>query len=184
MLPDLQACSALTPLQNKKQPPGVLCSIFHRPASYQVLLPNLAPYSYVAIQSARMKKLKSIFSLFKNASIGFINDNAFKLSASLSYYTIFALCPPADDHYFACRHCFRPRSGAGKIYWQLNGLVGNEAALQIQNIITNIQQNQYTTIGAVAGALILVIGATGVFTEMQDSINYIWSVKAKPKKAG
>jgi membrane protein len=71
----------------------------------------------------------------------------------------------------------------GKIYWQLNGLVGNEAALQIQNIITNIQQTQFTQLGAVIGTAILIIGATGVFTEMQDSINYIWSVKAKPKKS-
>jgi membrane protein len=130
-----------------------------------------------------MKKLKSILSLFKNASIGFINDNAFKLSASLSYYTIFALCPLLMIIISLAGIFFGREAVQGKIYWQLNGLVGNEAALQIQNIITNIQQNQYTTVGAVAGSLILVVGATGVFTEMQDSINYIWSVKAKPKKS-
>src|SRR5205823_3611054 len=38
------------------------------------------------------------------------------------------------------------------------------------------------TIGALVGGLILIIGATGIFTEIQDSINYIWSVKAKPKR--
>lgn len=129
-----------------------------------------------------MKKLKSILSLFKNAGLGFINDNAFKLSASLSYYTIFALCPLLIIIISLAGIFYGREAIQGKIYWQLNGLVGNEAALQIQNIITNIQSTQSTTIGAVIGTAILVIGATGVFTEMQDSINYIWSVKAKPKK--
>jgi membrane protein len=58
----------------------------------------------------------------------------------------------------------------------------NEAALQIQYIIKNIQHTHHTTIGTIIGTIVLIIGATGVFTEMQDSINYIWSVKAKPKK--
>ena len=70
----------------------------------------------------------------------------------------------------------------GKIYGQIKNLVGSEAALQIQSIIQNISHTQQGTIGATIGFVVLVIGATGVFTEIQDSINYIWSVKAKPKK--
>lgn len=130
-----------------------------------------------------MKKLKSILKLFKNAGLGFVADNAFKLSASLSYYTIFALCPLLIIVISLAGIFFGRDAVQGKIYWQLNGLVGNEAALQIQDIITNIQHTQSTTLGAVVGSVILVVGATGVFTEMQDSINYIWSVKAKPKKS-
>ena len=129
-----------------------------------------------------MEKLKSIWSLFKNAGIGFVNDNAFKLSASLSYYTIFALCPLLIIIISLAGIFFGREAVQGKIYWQLNGILGNEAALQIQDIISNIEHTQHTTIGAIIGTIILVVGATGVFTEMQDSINYIWSVKAKPKK--
>jgi membrane protein len=70
----------------------------------------------------------------------------------------------------------------GKIYYQIHGLVGNEAARQIQEIIKNIEKTQTGTQGAVIGGIILIIGATSVFTEIQDSINYIWSVKAKPKR--
>ncbi len=129
-----------------------------------------------------MKKVKSILSLFKNAGVGFVEDNAFKLSASLSYYTIFALCPLLIIVISLAGIFYGREAIQGKVYWQLNGLIGNEAALQIQDIITNIQRTQSTTLGAVIGTIILIIGATGVFTEMQDSINYIWSVKAKPKK--
>ena len=129
-----------------------------------------------------MKKLKSFLSLFKNAGAGFIHDNAFKLSASLSYYTIFALCPMLLIVISLVGLFFGRDAVQGKIYWQLNGLVGNEAALQIQEIIKNIQHTHHTTLGTLVGTIILIIGATGVFTEMQDSINYIWSVRAKPKK--
>jgi len=130
-----------------------------------------------------MKKLKRILLLFKNAGIGFVNDNAFKLSASLSYYTIFALCPMLLIVISLAGLFFGRDAVQGKIYWQLNGLVGNEAALQIQDIISNIQHTHHTTFGTIVGTIVLLIGATGVFTEMQDSINYIWSVKAKPKKS-
>ncbi|HEY6900575.1 MAG TPA: YihY/virulence factor BrkB family protein, partial [Puia sp.] len=56
------------------------------------------------------------------------------------------------------------------------------AATQIQNIIKYTQQTQHTMAGAIIAGIILVVGATGVFTEIQSSINYMWSIQAKPKK--
>lgn len=70
----------------------------------------------------------------------------------------------------------------GKIYYQIRGLIGSDAAIQVQQIIINIEKSQLGTGGAIIGGILLVFGATGVFTEIQDSINFIWSVKAKPKK--
>jgi membrane protein len=55
--------------------------------------------------------------------------------------------------------------------------------LQIQDIIQNIEQSQLGPRGAIVGIIILIVGATGVFTEIQDSINYVWSIRAKPKKS-
>ena len=130
-----------------------------------------------------MIRIRKVFNLFKSAGNGFIDDNAFKLAASLSYYTVFALGPLLIIIMSLTGVFFGKEAVQGKIYFQLNGLVGSEAALQIQEIIKNIQLSQSTTTGAIIGGIILLIGATGVFTEMQDSINYIWSVKAKPKKS-
>ncbi|RYY93997.1 MAG: YihY/virulence factor BrkB family protein, partial [Chitinophagaceae bacterium] len=130
-----------------------------------------------------MKKTRTFLSLFHRAGLGFVNDNAFKLSASLSYYTIFALGPLLIIVISLAGIFFGREAAQGRIYGQINGLVGHDAAMQIQDIIRNIQQTQSSTTGAIIGAIILVIGATGVFTEMQDSINYIWSVRAKPKKS-
>jgi membrane protein len=70
----------------------------------------------------------------------------------------------------------------GKVYGQIKRLIGPEAALQIQNIIANVQLKDHGIWGVVIGAIVLILGATGVFTEIQGSINYIWSIKTKPKK--
>jgi membrane protein len=133
-------------------------------------------------QGSAMKKILKFAMLFRNAAIGFIRDNAFKLSASLSYYTVFALCPLLIIIISLAGFFYGKQAAQGELYLQINALVGTQVALQIQDIIKNIQHSHSTTIGAIVGAIILVIAATGVFTEMQDSINYIWSVKAKPKK--
>jgi membrane protein len=129
-----------------------------------------------------MWRLKKLLTLFHHTGAGFINDNAFKLAASLSYYTVFALGPLLIIIISLAGIFFGKEAVQGKIYLQIEGLVGHDAALQIQDIIRNIQESQTSTSGAIVGSIILVIGATGVFTEMQDSINYIWSVRAKPKK--
>jgi len=129
-----------------------------------------------------MKKLKTFFTILKQTGSSFANDNAFKLSASLSYYTIFALGPLLIIIISLAGIFFGKDAVRGKLYEQLNGLVGSSAAAQIQDIIKNIHHTHSTTAGAVIGAVILAIGATGVFTEIQGSINFIWSVRAKPKK--
>ncbi len=130
-----------------------------------------------------MQKVKGFFILLKHTATSFVADNAFKLSASLSYYTIYALCPLLIIIISLAGYFFGQKAVEGKIYNQINGLVGSEAALQIQEIIGNLHRHHSSVAGAVIGAVILIIAATGVFTEMQDSINFIWSVKAKPKKS-
>lgn len=114
--------------------------------------------------------------------MAFVHDNAFKLSASLSYYTVFALGPLIIIIISLAGIFFGRDAVQGQMYEQINELIGNDAALQVQQIVSNIQHTRITTAGAIIGSVFLFIGATGVFVEIQDSINYIWSVKAKPKK--
>src|SRR5690606_34304716 len=129
-----------------------------------------------------MKKLKTFFTVLKKAAGSFGEDNVFKMSASLSYYTVFSLGPLLVIIISLAGIFYGRDAVEGKLYGQLQGLVGSDAALQIQEIIKNVQGEQQGWIGAIIGIGVLIIGATTVFTEMQDSINRIWSVKAKPKK--
>jgi membrane protein len=130
-----------------------------------------------------MKYLKSAFKMLAEAGEQFSEDNGFKFSASLSYYTVFALGPLLIIIISLAGIFFGHDAVEGRVYEHLKDVVGSDAALQIQNIITNLEQTQSTTTGAIVGGIILIIGATGVFTEMQSSINFIWSVKAKPKRS-
>jgi len=127
--------------------------------------------------------IKKYWTTLKRAGVSFIDDRAMKYSASLSYYTIFSLAPMLVVIISLCGIFLGRDAIEGKIYAQLGGLVGKDAALQIQEIIKNVSANGDANIWAtVIGVITLVVGATGVFTEIQDSINSIWGLKAKPKR--
>jgi membrane protein len=127
--------------------------------------------------------MRKFWLILRQTFTEFFNDHALKFSASLSYYTIFSLGPVLIIIISLAGIFFGKDAVEGKMYGQIQGLVGSAAALQIQDIISNIEESQMSRSGAILGLVILFIGATGVFTEMQDSINYIWSIKTKPKKS-
>lgn len=112
----------------------------------------------------------------------FDNDNAIKLSASLSYYTIFSLPPLIMIILSICGFFFGTEAVTGQFFGQINGLVGNAAALQIQDTIKHIELSDSNAFAAIFGGIMLLIGASGVFAEIQSSINFIWGLKAKPNK--
>jgi membrane protein len=120
--------------------------------------------------------------LFKETFKGFIADNVLKLSAALSYYTIFSLPPLLIIIISLCGFFFGDDAVRGEIFVQINGIVGNDAALQIQEIIKNVRLSSSNIFVTTVGIIILLIGASGVFAEIQDSINFIWGIKAKPKR--
>src|SRR3954465_1096159 len=129
-----------------------------------------------------MKQLKKYFHVLKEAAHGFSQDNCAKLSAALSYYTIFAIGPMFVIVISLSAIFYGRDAVQGKLYGQIKDLIGSDAALQVQDIIKNSQHSNKGVIGTVIGTVILVIGATGIFTEIQDSINFIWSLRAKPKR--
>lgn len=113
---------------------------------------------------------------------GFGEDRGLKLSASLAYYTLFSIGPLCLLLLSMVSIAYGQEASEGKIFGQLNGLLGADAAKQVQEIIKNISVSGQTTIALVIGIVTLIIGATSIFIEIQDSLNMIWKVKAKPKK--
>lgn len=132
-----------------------------------------------------MKKkvsLKGIWEVLKESGSGFSNDKIAKLSASLAYYTLFSLGPLLIVIISLCGLIFGREAVEGNIYNQMQSFVGHDAALQLQQIIKNAWIGGKGTLAAVIGVITLLIGATSVFAEIQDSINMIWGLKAKPNK--
>src|SRR4051812_41599063 len=129
-----------------------------------------------------MKTIKKYFHVLKGAASGFSQDNCAKLSAALSYYTIFAIGPLLVIVISLSAIFYGREAVQGRLYGQIKDLVGSDAAVQIQDIIKNSHHSNKGIVGTVIGTVFLVIGATGIFTEIQDSINFIWSLRAKPKR--
>jgi len=111
----------------------------------------------------------------------FIADNGLKLSAALSYYAFFSLVPLLIIIINLFGFIFGTLAIRGEIYGELKGLMGSKAALQIQEVIKNASLSSSSTFITVIGIIVLIIGASGVFSEIQDSLNFIWGIKTKPK---
>ena len=126
---------------------------------------------------------KNGFTILKAAFNGFMNDLALKYSASLAYYTIFSLAPLLLLLISLAGIFFGKDAIQGKVFAEINGIVGTSSAKQIQDMITHLQTSGKSTVSVIIGIITLVIGATTVFGEIQESINLIWQVKPKPKVA-
>jgi membrane protein len=126
--------------------------------------------------------LGGFWDVLKQAGRGFVKDKAPKLGASLAYYTIFSLGPMMIVILFLADLFWGRQAVEGRIYEQVRGLVGNKAALQIQEVIKNASVDGGSTLTTTVGFVTLLIGATTVFAEIQDSINSIWRLRAKSEK--
>ncbi len=124
----------------------------------------------------------NIWKILKSSFSQFMTDNGLKLSASLSFYTVFSLAPLLIIIISLCGFFFGADAVKGEILGQLKGLVGSDAAKQIQEIIKNSSLSGDNIPATIIGIIILISSASGVFVEIQDSINFIWGLKAKPKR--
>ena len=126
--------------------------------------------------------IKRLWRVLVATFMGFINDNGLKLSASLAYYTIFSLAPLLVLILALISIFLRDESNRELLYVQIQHYVGLNASDQIRSIIKNYAFSSKSGVALVTGIGILLLGASSMFVEIQDSLNIIWRVKAKPKK--
>nr|WP_294896494.1 YihY/virulence factor BrkB family protein [uncultured Pedobacter sp.] len=120
--------------------------------------------------------------ILKETFNAFMDDKGLKLSASLAYYTIFSLAPMLIVILSIGGIFYGQDALQGKVFSQLNDFIGSDAAAQIQGTLQKLQLSGKSTVAAITGVITLLVGASGIFIEIQDSINQIWRVKAVPKK--
>jgi membrane protein len=132
-----------------------------------------------------MKKkvtFKRLWEVLKKSFKGFSNDRITKMSSSLSYYTIFSMAPLLIIIISLSGLFLGQDAAQGKIYDQLSNFIGSNAASQLQTMIQNASLSGKSKFAAIIGIATLIIGATTVFAQIQDTINFIWGIKPKPKK--
>lgn len=126
--------------------------------------------------------VKTIWNSIKDAFEAVFEHKILKLSAALAYYTIFSLPGLIIIIVWVSDIFYGHEAVEGTVYGQIANLVGSDAALQIQETIRNSALSSEGSFATIIGLITLIIGATSVFGEVQDSINQIWRLKAKPKK--
>lgn len=130
-----------------------------------------------------MSKAQDLWTILKKSFAAVWKDKIPKQSASLAYATLFSMGPMLLVIIFLTNLFWSQQAGEGLIVKQLSGLIGSQAATQIQEIIKNASVDNSSALAATIGFITLFIGASTVFTEIQDTLNFIWRLQLK-KNAG
>jgi membrane protein len=122
------------------------------------------------------------FRLLKQTFQEWLQDRAPQLGAALAYYTIFSLAPMVLVLLAIVGVIFRhdPAGAWNKITQQMSYFLDQSAVQVLQNIAQKASQPGKSTIATIIGVALALFGASGVFGQLQDALNTIWGVKARP----
>jgi len=128
-------------------------------------------------------KLKPFFKIAASASKRWWKKDPFMQSAVIAYYAIFSI-PGLLVMVISISALFFQRDViTGHLFKQISSTMGVETAKQVQDMITSVSQSNKSVAATIIGLITILIGATGVFVELQKALNIIWEVKVKPRKA-
>jgi membrane protein len=126
----------------------------------------------------------SAFGLIKQTGKEFLEDKAPQLGAALAYYTVFSLAPLILVLLAIIGIIFRhdPAGAWEKITQQMSYFLDPNAVQVVQNIAQQASKPGKSTLATIMGVALALFGASGVFGQLQDALNTIWDVKAKPAR--
>jgi membrane protein len=125
--------------------------------------------------------VKDILGILKKAVWDWMEDQAPTLGAALAYYTVFSLAPLLVISISIAGLVFGQEAAQGQIFDQLRSLIGAASAEAVQDVVQNANAKSATGVTAtIVGFIALLFGASGVFGQLQASLNAIWGVEPKP----
>ncbi|MCD6012071.1 MAG: ribonuclease [Flavipsychrobacter sp.] len=128
------------------------------------------------------RRVRNFWDLIIVAANEFGEDHAAKLSASLAYYTLFSIGPLLLVIITVLGFIYEKATITAGVFEQVSAIIGPSATADLQTVLNNMSKQTNTTLFGIIGGLVFIFGATGIFSEIQTSINYIWSIRAKPKR--
>jgi membrane protein len=123
--------------------------------------------------------LKNAWATVKETASDWSDDNASRLAAALAYYSLLSLAPLMIIAIAVAGVVYGPDAARGKVAGELGAIVGGEAAQGVQSVAASARSQTGGVIGTIVGVVTLFVGASGVFGELQSSLNTIWEVKPK-----
>jgi membrane protein len=125
-------------------------------------------------------QLRQVRAVFGEAFHGWREHDASRMAAALAYYTVFSLAPILVISIAVAGLVFGQEAAEGRIVGQISGLVGAKSASALEAMIAAARKPSTGILATVIGLATLIFGATGVFGELQESLNTVWGVKPKP----
>jgi membrane protein len=126
------------------------------------------------------KRLRDVWDITKATGKGWDEDHVSSLAAGLAYYTLLSLAPLVVIAIAVAGFVFGEDAARQRIADELGGVVGTSAARAIQDVIEGAQTPGAGIFSTLVGVVVLFLGASGVFAELQSSLNTVWNVKPKP----
>ena len=124
---------------------------------------------------------KHTWTLTKAAASSWVDDYAQSMGAALAYYTMLSIAPFLWIVLSLAGLIFGVEAARGEIAAQLQGLMGKEGAEAVQKLLESASKPAESVAAAVAGLVLLLVGATSVFAELQDSLDRIWRAPKRTK---
>jgi membrane protein len=118
--------------------------------------------------------------MLKDTGKDWLEDNAPRLAASLALYTLMSIAPLLIFAVSVAGLVFGEEAARGQIAGQLAGLLGEKGAVAVQAILANAKTPSSGVVGTVVGLALALFGASGVFGELQGTLNTIWDVESRP----
>jgi membrane protein len=128
-------------------------------------------------------KPKAAWQLVKLTFVEWWGDNTFELAAALAFYTIFSIAPVLLIAVGVASFFLPPETATNRIVGELQNLVGPQGAQAMRQVIESSRGFGKGIWAVGVGIIMLVIGATAVFGQLQSALNRIWDVKSKPDRS-
>jgi membrane protein len=126
--------------------------------------------------------LRYWFTLTKEAVTAWSNDYAPSMGAALSYYTLFSIAPLLLIAISVAGFLFGEQAARGEIFEQLRGLMGEDGAGAVEQVLQNANRPATGGLAAAVGVVVLLAGASSVFSELQNDLDRIWRVPLHVKR--
>lgn len=126
------------------------------------------------IDIGKLPSHKQALVMGKAAFNAWIDDRAPSMGAALAYYTLFSIAPLLLIVISVAGFWFGPDAARGEIFGQLSGLVGAAGASAIQDLLQSVNKPAGGIAATAIGLVLMLVGATTVFAELQDSLDRIW----------